>query len=274
MRPATRLSKVIHRSKVAQAVQLCPTHLIVQNQELPENTFGIVLTAEAPNVATGIIDAVSDPKGIRIASDSESSAPEQDNVMMDSGPNEDFVREQKMYAFQSDVVKAEGSSFSVPNVMAEIVLLQFLLSAGLPAPTTRLATVCLNTATKSALVQSLIAQKVKNIMNRNNVHLNLQVQNSSIHSLNVSTQLKSFKDALSSRNGNSAVTHRASVRLNRPAVRPPSLDVSSIALIESFINGTIVKMCDKAIEQWIEFHKFDMVGLLLWRLLFFPLAFP
>ncbi|KAG0488070.1 hypothetical protein HPP92_006617 [Vanilla planifolia] len=92
----------------------------------------------------------------RNASDSESSGPEQDNVMIDSGPDEDVVREQKMYAFQSNVVNAEGSSFSVPDVRAENSLFQFSLSAGLPA--TRPATVCLNAAAKSApLAQSSAA---------------------------------------------------------------------------------------------------------------------
>ncbi|KAG0448552.1 hypothetical protein HPP92_027780 [Vanilla planifolia] len=99
-----------------------------------------------------------------------------------------------MYAFQSNVVNAEGSSFSVPDVRVENALFQISL--------TRPATVCLNAAAKSiSLAQSSSAQKVKNMINENGVHLNSQAQHSSIHNLNVSTKLKSCKDALSFRNG-------------------------------------------------------------------------
>ncbi|KAG0479752.1 hypothetical protein HPP92_010610 [Vanilla planifolia] len=88
------------------------------------------------------------------------------------------------------------------------------------------------------------------MMNKNDVNLNSQAQNSGIHILNVSTQQKSFKDAL-----------QDSIWLNRPAVRPPNLDVSSIALADkSFINGTVVKMCYEAMKRRIEFHKFDLKG--------------
>ncbi|KAG0451460.1 hypothetical protein HPP92_026265 [Vanilla planifolia] len=102
-----------------------------------------------------------------------------------------------MYVFQSNVVNAGG--FSIPDIRAENALFQFLLSAGLTAPATRHATVCLNAAAKSApLAHYSTAQKVKNMMIGNGVHLNSQVQNSGIHNLHVSIQLKSFKDALSS----------------------------------------------------------------------------